>query len=42
MEGVLDDDAGGSAFSELSSVQRIPILDAVLMTGTTVLVDDDY
>ena len=43
VEGVLDDDAGGAvaAFRAILGTEDTDRLDPVLMTGTTVLVDDD-
>ena len=44
VEGVLDDDAGGAvanSFRAILGTEDTDRLDPVLMTGTTVLVDDD-
>jgi len=43
VEGVLDDDAGGAiaAFRAIVKAEETDRLDPVLMTGSTVLVDDD-
>ena len=43
VEGVMDDEAGGAiaAFRSLVQCDSADILDPILMTGSTVLVDDD-